>query len=214
MTANIDPPQPDNTTGAVLAGGGSRRMGGNKALLPFGAVTMIERVIAALMPTCSAVTICAGRSADRYRHLPWSAVTDRPGQCGPLAGIQAGFNACHTEWLLVAPCDLPLLTPVFGTRLQKALAAGGNLAFPVAAGRGHFACLLAHRSLHSSLTRYLASGERRIEPWLRDQNPRAVDFSDLPDLLLNTNTPEDLALARQLATNCVTPTPATGDPAP
>jgi molybdopterin-guanine dinucleotide biosynthesis protein A len=95
-------------TGAILAGGRSRRMGRPKEsiVLPDGS-TMIERVRACVAAVCARVVI-VGRTralADLER-----IVEEPPGE-GPLAAIGALLDRGGDEAYLVVPCDLPRLTP-------------------------------------------------------------------------------------------------------
>ena len=198
MSAATAGPRLDSTTGLVLAGGASRRMGRDKALLRIAGSTLIERVAAALAPGCKEVVIAAGHRQSDYRFLRLPALPDPAHAAGPLAGVLAGFRHYPDRWLLVAPCDLPLLSAEYGVRMQQALANGDPLAVAATAGQIHFSCLLAHASLHTSLRDYLSAGGRRVETWVQGHQPKQVDFSDQPELFLNANTPADLKRAREL----------------
>ena len=95
---------------AVLAGGQSRRMGCDKALLPLGDQTLIERVLAAAYPLgCPRVII--GDPAT-YAHLGLSVHPDRHPALGPLGGLYTALSTTTAPVLLLA-CDLPFLTPEF-----------------------------------------------------------------------------------------------------
>ena len=95
---------------AVLAGGQSRRMGRDKALLPLGGQLLIERVLAAARPLAYPGLIVGDPAA--YGHLGWPVLPDcRPG-CGPLGGLYTALGTTAAPVLLLA-CDLPFLTPAF-----------------------------------------------------------------------------------------------------
>jgi molybdopterin-guanine dinucleotide biosynthesis protein A len=174
-------------------------MGHDKALLEIAGKTFLQRAAHALSVTCHRVLISTGQQPGSYGFPEFAEILDSPSYAGPLAGMLAGFDCCREDWLLVVPCDLPLLTPEYGSRLQQSLAGGGILAVATAGGQTHFACLLAHGCLAASLQNYLGQGARRVEPWVLQHHPTIVDFSDLPHLLLNVNTPDALERARQLA---------------
>jgi len=95
----------------ILAGGQSRRMGQDKALLRLapGGPTLIERVVAAAQ-VLGPVWIVAN-PPDRYAWLGLPSVGDvEPGQ-GPLGGLAAGLAATGAAYNLVLACDLPDLDP-------------------------------------------------------------------------------------------------------
>lgn len=95
---------------AVLAGGQSRRMGRDKALLPLGDQTLIERVLAAARPLAYPGLIVGDPAA--YGHLGWPVHADcHPGR-GPLGGLYTALRTTAAPVLLLA-CDLPFLTPAF-----------------------------------------------------------------------------------------------------
>jgi molybdopterin-guanine dinucleotide biosynthesis protein A len=56
------------TTAAIQAGGSSRRMGRDKALLPFLGATLIERVIARVAPLVAEVILIAN-DVETYRRF-------------------------------------------------------------------------------------------------------------------------------------------------
>jgi molybdopterin-guanine dinucleotide biosynthesis protein A len=93
----------------ILAGGKSRRMGTNKALLPINEITNIERMVKRLQPHFSA-PILVTNHPDDYRFIGLKTTVDQfPGQ-GPLAGIHAGLIASPYEVNLIAACDMPFIT--------------------------------------------------------------------------------------------------------
>ncbi len=102
----------------VLAGGTSRRMGRDKALLPIDGRPMIRSLVRSLVPLSRAVIVSLN---DRDRHeelkraLPAGVrvvYDERPGQ-GPLGGICAGLKASDSDLNLVVACDIPEVDPGF-----------------------------------------------------------------------------------------------------
>ncbi|MGC8874803.1 MAG: molybdenum cofactor guanylyltransferase [Chloroflexia bacterium] len=98
-------------SGIVLAGGASRRLGTDKALLRLWGdtgPTLLEAVVERLAALCDEVLVVA----DRPR--PWPAMSARtvydalPGS-GVLGAIYTGLLACHTLHALVVACDMPFL---------------------------------------------------------------------------------------------------------
>jgi len=96
----------------ILAGGQSRRMGTDKALLrlPTGGPTLVERVIAAAWAAdANEVLIVAGDGA-RLPAMDARLVQDAQPDAGPLAGLATGFASSHCDAALALACDLPYLS--------------------------------------------------------------------------------------------------------
>ena len=177
---------------AILWGGGSRRMGRDKGLLPWGGGTFLT-TLAANLSGVETLLLAAG---DR-REIPpgpWRAVADQFPGCGPLAGLQAALAACPTPLLFAAAGDMPLAGFDAALALAGHLTADAQAAVPVdAAGRPHPLCALYRRELAPLLTDLLQAGERRATAALERFPVRYVPASALPrgeDTLLNLNTPE------------------------
>jgi len=92
--------------GAILAGGRSRRMGADKALVPIGGVPMIERVAAALQVVLDEMVI-VGRD-ESLAGIP--AIPDlRPRPRGPLAGLATALHHAAGRPVLLVAVDQPLV---------------------------------------------------------------------------------------------------------
>jgi molybdopterin-guanine dinucleotide biosynthesis protein A len=92
--------------GAVLAGGDSRRMGRDKALLPWQGGSLLTRAAAVLDRVAEEVVVLA--PVDRgYRELGLEVVPDlRPGN-GPLGGIHTALVRGGGRPVFILACDLP-----------------------------------------------------------------------------------------------------------
>jgi len=97
-------------TGVVLAGGQSRRIGQDKALLELGGRTLIAIVAGRLASVCQEVLIASG-STVRYADLGFPVVTDRFPGVGVLGGLHAGLAAASHDLILAVGCDMPFLDP-------------------------------------------------------------------------------------------------------
>jgi molybdopterin-guanine dinucleotide biosynthesis protein A len=95
-------------SGIILAGGQSRRMGRDKALLAFDGAPLIARVIARVQQVCSDALIVAN-DVDTYARFGVPVIRDvYPGK-GSLGGIYSGLQAARGESVLAVACDLPFL---------------------------------------------------------------------------------------------------------
>jgi molybdopterin-guanine dinucleotide biosynthesis protein A len=97
-------------TGAILAGGFSRRLGQDKATLPLGGKPLVLRVNEALAPLVSICWLVTNQPLDHLKFgLP--LVTDlRPFQ-GPAGGLLTALFYARTPRVLVAAVDHPFLVP-------------------------------------------------------------------------------------------------------
>ncbi len=86
----------------VLCGGKSSRMGRDKALLQLDGETLLARS-KRLGETLGAQQVLVSRNEPGF-------IQDLVHDAGPMAGIAAALPHCLTNWLLVLPVDMPLLT--------------------------------------------------------------------------------------------------------
>ena len=113
---------PCRVLGAVLAGGGARRFGSDKALAPLHGRPLIDWVTSALLAQVDELVIC-GRNLPEVQSLTVRSLADRPRHdMGPLGGLcaalydatQSGFDAVLTVGCDVLPVPLDLGDWLFG----------------------------------------------------------------------------------------------------
>lgn len=186
----------------VLAGGSSRRMGRDKASLPWNGEPLLARVIARLSPVSSGIWVAAapGQSLPAG---PYRRVDDRrPGE-GPLAGLAAGLAAIGgNEPVAVAACDYPFADPNLFSILRHA-APDAAVVIPLHEGRRHPLMALWRADAAAACERALADGRRRVIDALASLDTIDVPLEAHPDLdpalaLLNVNDPAAAASARRL----------------
>jgi molybdopterin-guanine dinucleotide biosynthesis protein A len=97
-----------NVAAFVLAGGASRRMGQDKALLELGGLPMVVRTVRLVAPLVASVTVVA--PPERYGSLGLCRMADRWPGAGPLGGIITALGVSSADWNLILGCDLPFLT--------------------------------------------------------------------------------------------------------
>ena len=191
--------------GLILAGGqGSRMQGSDKGLVLLGGEPLVAHVARRLAPQVGPLILSANRNADIYARYGRVVAddTDALGAWqGPLAGLAAGLAAAAPcEWLVVAPCDTPFLPADLAHRLiAAARAAGAPLAYAVAGGQRHPACMALRTSMLPVLRDYLAAGERKVGLWQSRVGAVGAPFDDAPGAFMNLNTPEELAAAERYA---------------
>lgn len=183
--------------GLILAGGESRRMGTDKALVPLNGRPLIAHVAARLAPQVGALAISANGDPARFAGLGLAVLPDDRPQ-GPLSGVLAGMvwaRAQGAEALVTAPCDGPLFPDDLVAGLIAA-ARGHTGAFATSGADLHPTWGLWPVDLAPALADFLASGAK---PRLRDFGSAAGRARWPAGSFVNANTPEDLAaIARRL----------------
>jgi molybdopterin-guanine dinucleotide biosynthesis protein A len=171
-------------------------MGGvDKGLMEFRGRPLVAYALDALGTVAGRVLVSANRNQEAYGRYGHPVLPDQGGDFeGPLAGLLAAMRAADTPYVLTAPCDAPLISGPLLARLPAALAeAGAELCAAHDGVRLHPVFLLAERRLADDLAAYLASGQRKMETWLRLHRLALADFADCPEALANLNQPDDLA---------------------
>lgn len=109
------------TLGAIiLCGGGSRRMGRDKAVLDWGGRRAVDRVADLARSVGAERLVTAGADLG----LPW--VPDDAALGGPVGGVLAGARALGTDRLLVLAVDAPTMRPEDLAPLLAAPGAGAT----------------------------------------------------------------------------------------
>jgi len=106
------------TACGILAGGASRRMGRNKALLPFRGKPLIRRQIDLLAPLFPEILISANDPAP-YSPFGLRVVPDLFAEPCSLSGIHALLKAATAPRLFIIACDLPFLNPALIRKLLE-----------------------------------------------------------------------------------------------
>jgi molybdopterin-guanine dinucleotide biosynthesis protein A len=187
-----------SVTAIILCGGRSTRMGVDKASLPFGNETMLERITRILRGITDEVIVVGRRDQDA------ATIHDATEDQGPLSGIASGLSSSRTDLNIVVACDMPLINPHV---LERMAAAVGNDDVCVAMVDGHASALCGiYRSrIATDAEALLATGERRVMRLLDRVKTQRIDaslFHDIdPELqtFISVDTPEAYRNALQRA---------------
>jgi len=192
----------EDCRGFVLAGGESRRMEQDKALLPFG-----ERPLAAWMAervgkVCRTVALVG--DAAKYSALGFPVTEDVYAGHGPLGGIHAALASSAAPFNLIVGCDMPYLSAEFlAWMLQAAKAGQPDVTIPESESHGYEPlCAVYTPACLRPIEEALRSGERKISHALEGLRLRVVRahewkrYDAQGKLFHNLNTPEEYARAR------------------
>ena len=174
-------------------------MGSSKALLPFGAETMLQRVFRLLSTVVSPIVVVAA-AGQPLPDLPAGAIVahDEQQGRGPLEGLRAGLKALPVsiESAYVTSCDVPLLVPAFARRMIDLLA-DDDIAVMEIDGFPHPLSAVYRRATLPDVDALLAQDRLRPAFLFDAVRTRRVQSSEMasadPELLTlrNLNTRED-----------------------
>lgn len=184
-------------TAVILAGGSGSRLGGiDKALLQWRGRSFLELIVERIAPQVETILVNSNRSAP-YPGIELPVVADPwPDQRGPLAGLLAGLDAAHHDWVLFLPCDCPQPAADLAQRLWVAIDSNTDIAYAGTGSDNHYLFCLIRRSLRDELRGYLELGGRAVHRWLSTQRHRRVSFNDERDAFLNINSTAELNALR------------------
>ncbi|CAM4071823.1 molybdenum cofactor guanylyltransferase MobA [Vreelandella rituensis] len=179
-------------TGLILAGGKGRRMGGrDKGLELFAGQPFVAHVQGRLADHVSEVLINANRNLERYADFGDRVIVDsESGFLGPLMGIYTGLRAASTPWVVVTPCDTPVLPMDLVARLVNGIG-DNDIAVADDGERLHPVVALIRTTLIDDLEQALSQGERKVERWQARHAWCRVDVSDCAQAFINLNSEAD-----------------------
>src|SRR5262245_41494556 len=97
-------------TAVLFAGGESRRMGVDKAMLTIRGETLWRRQLSVLRDVKPHALWISARVKPAWCPADVGVVLDEPPSCGPVSGLLAAFACLSTSHLLVLAVDLPNMT--------------------------------------------------------------------------------------------------------
>jgi molybdopterin-guanine dinucleotide biosynthesis protein A len=192
QTPNENSPWPH--TGAILAGGGSVRMGEPKEsiTLPDGR-TMLDAVAAALGAVCARLVVVG--TTDARPDL--AHIADLRPDAGPLGGIESLLASDLDTEYLVCPCDLPLITAPLLRTLANAPPAPMTILRVPGDERTHALPARLAAAALPAVRELLDSGRRAVQQLVRAVAATEIEIPPAAARHLhNVNTPEDLEATR------------------
>ena len=196
----------NEVSGFVLAGGASRRMGFDKARLPFGPERMVDRQVRLLRAICRSVAIIG--PPERFADAGIQVYEDEIAGKGPLGGIHTGLRRARTEFSLFLSCDMPMMEERFLRYLcEQALASRASATVPPPWRKGRFPlCAVLRRRVLSRVRSCLASGQNQVGRVFSGSQRRTISKAELARagfstrIFCDVNTPEEYEkVRRQLA---------------
>jgi molybdopterin-guanine dinucleotide biosynthesis protein A len=190
-------------TGVILAGGKSRRMGRDKAFLPFGHGMLIERVIEVLQQVADDVILITN-TPEPYRRFGLPMFSDVIPEAGSLGGIYTGLVAAKTPYSVCLACDMPFVEPAF-LRFLCDTAAEADVVIPRNAEDFQPLCAVYSQACREPIRQNIEAGRLKITGFFDQVRVRVITgelltrYDPRDVMFFNANTPEEYEKARQIA---------------
>jgi len=180
--------------GLILAGGKSRRMGQDKALLKNNGQSQLAYV-AGVLNACVAKVFVSARAdqVDDEERAQFDQIVDRYDDLGPVAGILSALETSpEVDWLVIA-CDLPNITEqTIQYLLQHREGEQAFTAFTSSYdGLPEPLCAVYHSGCEVIVRQFVDDGVNCPRKILIRSETRLLDQPH-PEALDNVNTPDDL----------------------
>lgn len=179
----------------ILAGGQAKRMGGvDKGLQPLQGKPLFQFIYDRLHSQVEHISVNANRNQAIYAAAGLPVFGDNiEGFQGPLSGILTALERSETDFVLFVPCDSPFFPENLLEKLKSAVVFHGvSIAYVHDGEREHPTFCLMACGLKDKLAAYLASGERRMLQFMRQNGAVSVDFSENKAAFTNINTLDEL----------------------
>jgi molybdenum cofactor guanylyltransferase len=189
-------------TGVILAGGKSRRMGRDKAFLPFGKGLLIERVIEVIQRVTADVIVITNTPA-QYQRFGLPMFADLIPEAGSLGGIYSGLVCARAPYSLCLACDMPFVKPEF-LRFLCDTAAEADVVIPRNVEDFQPLCAVYSQVCREPVRQKIEAGRLKITGFFDEVRVRVIEGDLLatydPDdvMFFNANTPEEYEQARQM----------------
>lgn len=190
----------------VQAGGESRRMGQNKALVPFLGRPLIERVIERVKPLAEELLVTTNQP-QVFGFVGYPLISDvLPGK-GALIGLYTALYAASSPIVAVVACDMPFVSPVLlKAEVDLLNDLDADVVIPsTQEGLEPFHAVYRKKTCLTAIRTAIDTGQKKMISWfqavqVRVMTPEEVIIYDpVQQAFLNINTREELAEAEQIA---------------
>ena len=182
--------------GFVVAGGESRRMGRDKAFLPWGGSDLLDHAVALLRAVTDDVRILCGPGT-RYRERGLPVEPDLASGAGPLGGVLTGLTAAPGRPGLFLAVDLPHV-PLALLKGLVERAQGWDAVVPISPRGPEPLCAVYGPGCREPIRRRMDAGDFKMTGFWAEVRARRLgpaelrEFGDPEGMFRNLNAPEDL----------------------
>jgi molybdopterin-guanine dinucleotide biosynthesis protein A len=190
----------------IQAGGESRRIGSDKALLPFLGKALILRPLSRLAGLADEVLVTSNQP-DNFHFLSLAPIPDLLPGYGALGGLYTALSAASHPYVAVVACDMPFASPaLLAFELLQLRESGADAVVPhTASGYEPFHAIYRAETCLPHVRLALEAGKQRVDAWF---NQTRIHYLEPDDMLpydphslafLNINTLDDLEEAERIA---------------
>jgi molybdenum cofactor guanylyltransferase len=164
-------------------------MGRDKALLPFGAATLVEYVAQTVRDVVGPVTLIGDPA--KFGHLGLPVLPDELPGGGPASGIYTALRASATDWNLILACDMPGISADVLRNLLRAAepAQRSCVAATGPDGQPEPLCAFYHRRCLPALSRAIRDKRLKMRDLIKEIGAIWVRVD--ASALANVNTPKE-----------------------
>ena len=177
----------------ILAGGKSRRMGQNKALLHYGGETMLEHIVRELS---DGEMLISAAEPGTYERFGCRVVLDENRDIGPIEGIRRLLTESEHDWMFLCAVDMPLLRREVAEYVGEFLSSDYDCCIMTSGGRVHPLCGAYAKSVAPVIEEQIAAGQYKLSEVLHRVRTKYVplEYTRFDDRVLeNVNTPQEYA---------------------
>jgi len=180
-------------SGIILAGGQSKRMGQDKALMEFDGIPMIQHIANTLRDFTNEIIVASNFSI--HHQYGDHGVLDNSPNSGPMAGIEAGVSHSGNAANIVISCDAPFVDSSIIEKLIEAEQNAGEMTEVIIATcdtQIHPLIGIYRKSALDTIRMHLQERQLRMTDMLNCLNVEYLHFSDTDSKsFLNINTQEE-----------------------
>ncbi len=190
----------------IQAGGMSKRMGYDKALLDFLGEPLIVRVITRIKPLASEVLVTTNRPQD-FEFLETPLVPDIIQNRGALGGLYTALNAARYDLVAILACDMPFINPKLVEAEKEFLEImGADLVVPVTKnGMEPLHAVYRKEKCLKEVKEAIVAEKWRVDSWYHKVNFQPFSLEEIQKFdplflsFRNVNNPQELQEAIELA---------------
>lgn len=190
----------------IQSGGESRRMGQDKALVPFLGQSLIQRVIQRLDSIAAEILVTTNHP-ERLEFLGLRLVSDLWPERSSLGGLYTAVHAARDPLVGVVACDMPFASPALLEAEGELLLAGSyDVVIPQdTLGLEPLHAVYRRETCLPAIQSALEAGEKRMISWFPSVKVKVLSLEEVrvydPSgiAFININTFEELQRAEELA---------------
>ena len=196
-----------NTSGIILAGGKSLRLGRNKAFEVIGHKSLLDLVIERLALLTDEIILVTAAEQEIARHkeqAEFKVVADSyPGR-GPLGGVYTGLEHSESSYSIVVASDMPFLNQAL-LRYMREVSTGFHIVVPRAGELVEPLHAVYSKRCMQPIKQMIDKGQLSIHQLFPLVSTRYLEMEEIERFdprhlsFFNINTLEDLKRAKEIA---------------